>query len=148
MDRKDVVQTLIVIAEEDQEYFRTKFGATAAILGAEVVIGGKERSDSVQNALEKVNAEAEYIAIHDAARPCIADAWISEVFSAAEKSGAAILATQVTGTLKRSPAGKTIDETVSREGLWEAQTPQYSVATCWKKRMRNDPDLMQQMMPS
>ena len=124
MDRKDVVQTLIVIAEEDQEYFRTKFGATAAILGAEVVIGGKERSDSVQNALEKVNAEAEYIAIHDAARPCIADAWISEVFSAAEKSGAAILATQVTGTLKRTPAGKTIDETVSREGLWEAQTPQ------------------------
>ena len=124
MDRKDVVQTLVVVAAEDMEYFKTKFGATAAILGAEVVTGGEQRSDSVQNALEKVNAEAEYIAIHDAARPCIADAWISDVFSAAEKSGAAILATQVAGTLKRSPDGKTIDETVSRDGLWEAQTPQ------------------------
>ena len=124
MDRKDVCQTIVVIAEEDRDFFKTKFGATAAILGAEIVIGGKERSDSVQNAIAKLNSEADYVAIHDAARPCIADAWISEVFRAAENSGAAILATQVTGTLKKSMDGKSISETVPRQGLWEAQTPQ------------------------
>ena len=124
MDRKDVCQTIVVIADEDREYFKSKFGATAAILGAEVVIGGKERSDSIQNALEALSSEAEFIAIHDAARPCIADAWISEVFTAAETSGAAILAIPVAGTLKKSADGQSIGETVSREHLWEAQTPQ------------------------
>jgi 2-C-methyl-D-erythritol 4-phosphate cytidylyltransferase len=45
------------------------------------------------------------------------------VFAAAEKQGAAILAIPVAGTLKRVSSGQ-ITETVSREGLWEAQTPQ------------------------
>ena len=52
------------------------------------------------------------------------DAWIDQVFAAAEKSGAAIFAIPVAGTLKRVDADHVIEETVSREGLWEAQTPQ------------------------
>jgi 2-C-methyl-D-erythritol 4-phosphate cytidylyltransferase len=74
--------------------------------------------------LERVSSDADFVAIHDAARPCIADVWIDKVFAAAEKSGAAMLATPVVGTLKRSADGRTIDETVPREHLWEAQTPQ------------------------
>ena len=50
--------------------------------------------------------------------------WIDEVFHAAEKSGAAILATPVSNTLKRVGRDHKIEETVAREGLWEAQTPQ------------------------
>jgi 2-C-methyl-D-erythritol 4-phosphate cytidylyltransferase len=46
------------------------------------------------------------------------------VFAEAEQSGAAILANRVTGTLKKSDDGSTITQTVSRQGLWEAQTPQ------------------------
>ena len=124
MDRRDVCQTLVVIAEEDREFFEMKFGANITILGIDLVVGGAERSDSVSNALAKLSDDAEYVAVHDAARPCIADAWINNVFSEAEKTAAAILATPVVGTLKRSESGKTIDETVSRSGLWEAQTPQ------------------------
>jgi len=71
-----------------------------------------------------VRSDVDYVAIHDAARPCLCDEWIDGVFAAAVKSGAAILATPVSGTLKRSKNGKTIDETVSRANLWEAQTPQ------------------------
>ena len=47
-----------------------------------------------------------------------------DVFREAEKSGAAILAIPVSGTLKRVGSDRKIQETVSREGLWEAQTPQ------------------------
>ena len=72
MNRKDVVQTILVIAEEDREAFQLKFAANIAFLGLEVVLGGEERSDSVRFALARVNEQAEYIAIHDAARPCIA----------------------------------------------------------------------------
>jgi 2-C-methyl-D-erythritol 4-phosphate cytidylyltransferase len=124
LHRGDVKQVIIVVSPEDREFFDLKFSSNVAILGIDVVSGGAERADSIQNALERVNAEIEYIAVHDAARPCIADEWITNVFEAAQKSGAAILAIPVGGTLKRVGAEQKIVETVSREGLWEAQTPQ------------------------
>jgi 2-C-methyl-D-erythritol 4-phosphate cytidylyltransferase len=121
--RKDIAQLILTISAEDREQFMAKFGANVAILGLDVVEGGSERADSIQKALEKVKPEIDFVAVHDAARPCIADEWISEIFAAAEKTGAAIPAIPVGGTLKRVSGG-TIVETVSREGLWEAQTPQ------------------------
>jgi len=124
LHREDVVQLLLVISPQDREYFDFKFSANVAILGIDVVDGGKERADSVENALARLKPEVEYVAIHDAARPCIADEWISKVFEAAVKSGAAILGLPVSSTLKRVRDGSQIVETVPREGLWEAQTPQ------------------------
>ena len=124
LNRNDVVQLILVIAPEDRDDFFFKFGSNVAILGIEVVNGGKERFDSVAAALEKVKPEAEFVCIHDAARPCLADAWIDRVFEAAQKTGAAIFALPVAGTLKRVGENHRISETVSREGLWEAQTPQ------------------------
>lgn len=122
--RPDVVQTLLVIAPEDRDLFAEKWAGNAALMGVEVVEGGAERPDSVQRALERVHPEAEYVAVHDAVRPCLAAAWIDAVFAAAVQSGAAILAVPVTGTLKRVARDQTIQETVPRDQLWEAQTPQ------------------------
>jgi len=124
INRSDVVQTIVVIAAEDRDYFNFKFASNVAILGIEVVLGGAERSDSVANALAKVKPEADFVCIHDAARPCICDQWIGKIFDAAEQSGAAIFAIPVSGTLKRVGKEMKIAETVSRSGLWEAQTPQ------------------------
>ena len=124
LNRSDVKQVILVIAPDDREDFMSKFGANVAILGIEVVNGGKERFESIENALAKVKTDIDFVAVHDAARPCIANEWIDEVFAAAEKSGAAIPAIPVAGTLKRSADGKTIQETVDRTNLWEAQTPQ------------------------
>jgi 2-C-methyl-D-erythritol 4-phosphate cytidylyltransferase len=124
LGRNDVVQTILVIAREDRADFNAKFSANIAFLGIEVIDGGAERADSVAAALARVKPQADFICVHDAARPCLADAWIDEVFAAAEKSGAAIVAVPVAGTLKRVGADRRIAETVAREGLWEAQTPQ------------------------
>ena len=124
INREDVKQVILVISPEDREYFNFKFSSNVAILGIDVVDGGVDRADSVERALARVKAECEYVCIHDAARPCLADVWIDRVFEQAQKSGAAILAIPIAGTIKRSKDGKTIQETVSREGLWEAQTPQ------------------------
>lgn len=124
LNRSDVKQFIVVIAAEDREEFQLRFGANVAILGVDVVDGGAERADSVQAALAHVRPEIDFIAVHDAAPPCLVDEWIDQVFAAAQKSGAAILATPLTATVKRSADGKVIDETVVRTGLWEAQTPQ------------------------
>ena len=124
LNRDDVKQLILIIAAEDREQFDSKFAANVAILGIEVVEGGAQRADSVQNALERVRDDVDFIAVHDAARPCLANEWIDAVFAAAEESGAAILGVPVAGTLKRVGKNQTINETVSRESLWEAQTPQ------------------------
>ncbi len=124
VNRDDVQQTILVISPEDREFFQQKYGGNAALLGVEVVDGGNERADSVERALARVRPDIDYVCVHDAARPCIAEAWITSVFAAAEKSGAAILAIPVAGTLKRVNADHTIEATISRDHLWEAQTPQ------------------------
>lgn len=124
LGRADVCQVVLVISKEDRDYFQFKFSANVAILGIEVIDGGAERPDSVQAALERVKPDADFVCVHDAARPCLCDPWVDEVFAAAEKTGAAILAVPVSGTLKRVGKNHQIEETVSRSGLWEAQTPQ------------------------
>ncbi len=124
LNRDDVVQTILVISAEDREDFYFKFGSNVAILGIEVVEGGRERADSVAAGLARVKPEADFVCVHDAVRPCLADAWVTRIFEAARQSGAAIFAVPVVSTLKRVGAEGRIIETVSRERLWEAQTPQ------------------------
>jgi 2-C-methyl-D-erythritol 4-phosphate cytidylyltransferase len=124
VNRDDVAQTLITIAPDDLDWFREKFRANLAFLNVEVVPGGKERVDSVQNALAKVRGDIDFVAVHDAARPLLAKEWINDVFAAAEKYGAALLATPVTSTLKRAAADRVVQQTVDRTGIWAAQTPQ------------------------
>lgn len=124
---KDVAQTIVVIAEEDREDFMRRYGANLAFMSIDLCIGGEQRSDSVRAGLEKLVEGIGYVAIHDAARPCVSDHEIERVFAAAKKTNAAVLATPVAATLKRGePAGGglVIAETVSRENLWQAQTPQ------------------------
>jgi 2-C-methyl-D-erythritol 4-phosphate cytidylyltransferase len=124
MNRADAKQVIVCVAAEDRDLFDLKFGANIAILGVQVVEGGQHRTDSVQRALERVKNEIDFVAVHDAARPCIADPWIDDVFAAAVRDGAAILAAPINATLKRADQKKRIVETVDRESLWEAQTPQ------------------------
>ena len=124
LKRPDVKQLIVVISPEDKEDFFAKFGPNVAVLGVEVALGGKERADSVENALDKVNQECDYVVIHDAARPCIDADLIESVFQSAKQNRAAIPAIPVHSTLKRSSNGEVIDETVDRTQLYQAQTPQ------------------------
>lgn len=122
--RRDVGQIILVIAADDRENFQEKYGGNATLLGIDVTLGGPQRADSVLNGLKQVREELSFVAIHDAARPCLADTWIDDVFAAAQQTGAAILATPCHSTLKRARDNQLIDQTVSRAGMWLAQTPQ------------------------
>ena len=124
LERDDVKQVVVVVAPEDREAFLEKFGANLAFMGVTLAEGGSHRSESVHNGLKKFTPEIDMVAVHDAARPCIAQPWIDRVFTAGAETGAAILAIPVAGTLKRVDANSVITETVDRTSLWEAQTPQ------------------------
>src|SRR5690242_15223044 len=69
--REDVSQCLIVLAPEDQEMFRRRYTANIAFLNVKIANGGAERFESVANALAMLAPEVDFVAVHDAVRPCI-----------------------------------------------------------------------------
>jgi 2-C-methyl-D-erythritol 4-phosphate cytidylyltransferase len=122
--RPDVVQCIIVVSPADQETFRRRYGANLAFMNVQIADGGAERFESVANALSLVKDEAEFIAIHDAVRPCVTEALIGAVFASAKEKGAALLAVPVTDTIKQVTGQLQVQKTAPRQGLWLAQTPQ------------------------
>lgn len=101
--------------------------------------GGAERADSVRAALEALCArgvsEKAWVLVHDAARPCVSGSEIDALIGAVTRQGEAdqaggLLAVPLADTLKRGQLGAsavqgvTSVETLAREGLWRALTPQ------------------------
>lgn len=124
-NRDDVSKVYIVVAPEDRDDFRTRFGHLLAFANAEVVIGGAERFESVANALARVPESVPLVAVHDAVRPLVTPALIDAVVAAAAERGAAMLAVPVADTLKQvEPETNRITGTLPRAGVWQAQTPQ------------------------
>jgi 2-C-methyl-D-erythritol 4-phosphate cytidylyltransferase len=122
--RNDVLQCIVVVNPDDQEMFRRRYGANLAFMNVQVANGGAERFESVDSALALVKQEADFVAIHDAVRPCVTEDQINLVFAEAAQNGAAILGTPVNDTIKRVDGQRKITATESRQGLWMAQTPQ------------------------
>jgi 2-C-methyl-D-erythritol 4-phosphate cytidylyltransferase len=122
-ENKAVKQIILAIAPEDEERVKLKWGANLSFFGVRICLGGKERFETVAKALAQVRDDIDLVAVHDAARCCITDEWIASVIAKAAETGAAMLASPVTATLKRVTDG-IIVETVDRSCLWEAQTPQ------------------------
>ena len=89
-----------------------------------VVTGGARRQDSVRAGLERLGPEANYVAVHDAARPLVTPPQIERVFSLAREHGAAALAEPITNTLKRADENGFVTGGVAREALYAMQTPQ------------------------
>lgn len=98
--------------------------AAAGLNLMEPVPGGAERQDSVRLGLESLRGEGvDVVLIHDAARPYVDRALIDRVLDALENHPGAVPAVPVADTLKRGADGVVV-ETVPRDGLWRAQTPQ------------------------
>jgi 2-C-methyl-D-erythritol 4-phosphate cytidylyltransferase len=124
VNRDDVSQTIVVIAPEDRELFERRFRASVAFMNIRVIDGGAERSDSVARALEAVDPACEFVAVHDAARPCLTADLVDAVFDAARAHGAALPAIPVADTIKRAGPDRFTIETIPRDALYLAQTPQ------------------------
>jgi 2-C-methyl-D-erythritol 4-phosphate cytidylyltransferase len=122
--RDDVIQCIIIVAKADQELFKRRYGANLAFMNVQIADGGAQRFESVANALALVKGEAEFVAVHDAVRPCLTEEMINAVFGLAKNKGAAILAVPVADTLKEVNPQQQVQGTVARKGLWQAQTPQ------------------------
>jgi 2-C-methyl-D-erythritol 4-phosphate cytidylyltransferase/2-C-methyl-D-erythritol 2,4-cyclodiphosphate synthase len=92
----------------------------AGLTGWITVDGGASRSDSVQSGLAVI-PDIAAVLVHDAARPFVTKAHVERLLAALTEADGAVPALPVADTLKRDDNGLT---TVSRDGLWRAQTPQ------------------------
>lgn len=93
-----------------------------------VVVGGARRQDSVANAFQAIDRRAEVVVIHDAARPFASGDLINRTIDAAAEYGAALAAVQSRDTVKRARTSGGpdlfVEETLARETIYLAQTPQ------------------------
>jgi 2-C-methyl-D-erythritol 4-phosphate cytidylyltransferase len=114
----------IVVAAHPDDLARARELAGRASKPVRVVAGGESRMDSARAALAALREASALVAIHDAARPLVEPAVVAAVLAAAAEHGAAIAARRVHDTIKRSLDGRLERETLDRETLWAAQTPQ------------------------
>ncbi len=90
-----------------------------------VVEGGARRQDSVRAAFRVADPSADIVVVHDAARPFVSADLISRTIDAAAEAGAAVAALPACDTVKRAgPVNLVVVETLPRETIFLAQTPQ------------------------
>lgn len=112
----------IVIAAHDLQRTAELVGGMPKV--AHIVMGGKERQDSVWEGLRAVHARPRIVCVHDAARPLLTTALLEGILQAAALYPAQVVATPVKDTIKTAGPDGLVISTLNRSTLWAVQTPQ------------------------
>ncbi|MEW6388571.1 MAG: 2-C-methyl-D-erythritol 4-phosphate cytidylyltransferase [Thermodesulfobacteriota bacterium] len=132
----EVREVLVVVHPNDLEYCQDNiiapFGFKKVL---RLVPGGKERQDSVYNALKVLDQEEglDIVLVHDGVRPFITPEQVRSVIQGARRHGGAILGHPAQDTLKRVNSQGEVLETLDRRQVWQIQTPQaFHKALLWR----------------
>lgn len=124
-ERATSVDEIVVVAREDRHDEIRKISRDKGFKKVlSIVPGGERRQDSVRAGLDRINHDAKYVAVHDAARPLITPKQIERAFEQCRVHGAAALAQPVNDTLKRADADLLVVGSVDRHQIYAMQTPQ------------------------
>lgn len=120
-----ITSVTVALSTDDDEFAQLPIASHPKVV---TTIGGNERSDSVLAALKSLSSEAkshDWAMVHDAARCCIRAQTIERLLrSLADDDVGGILAVPASDTLKQVAADKTVQFTLDRSVVWQAQTPQ------------------------
>ena len=120
-----ITEIYLVVSHKEAQFCRESLLFSLDIATpVNLVIGGKRRQDSVHNGLRAMDGHDGVVAIHDGVRPFVTPSQIAECIAGAEANGACMLGMPVGDTLKRVGPSGIIEETVLRNNMWQAQTPQ------------------------
>ena len=120
-----ITATHVVVSPED-DWIET-FGGSGFPANCKIHrVGGATRAASVVNGLRAIEADAnDWVLVHDAARPCITPVMIEGLIAELrDDEVGGLLALPLADTVKRADGAGRVSETISRDGLWLAQTPQ------------------------
>ncbi len=120
------IEGIVVAVAQDDPWWSTLSMTTETPI--HIATGGDTRADSVLNALSKLDELTDddpWVLVHDAARPCLRHQDIDQMIEQLSNHAVGgILGIPVNDTVKRTNTQNEIVETVSRDGLWRASTPQ------------------------
>lgn len=138
------------IEPQEQALARDGFTTALALGHLRLAVGGSQRWESVRNGVVALPSHCRLVAIHDVARPFVAQSDIDAVLAAAEADGAATLAMTCTDTVKWAeavPGSRStplVESTLDRDRVWLTQTPQAFrreiIAGCYEQ-LPSRPDL-------
>jgi 2-C-methyl-D-erythritol 4-phosphate cytidylyltransferase len=124
-ERSRSVTEIIIVARKDQHDEITELARAKSFKKVRSIIaGGEHRQDSVRAGLDRLDDEARYVAVHDAARPLVTPEQIEDVYAQCRMHGAAALAEPINDTPKRANVDLIITASVDRHQLYAMQTPQ------------------------
>lgn len=124
-ENKKIDNIIVVLPEDEVKYFKENILKKYELRINKIVIGGKERQDSVYNALKSLkNSSTDIVLIHDGARPFISERIINEGIKFAEIYGAAAPGVMPKDTIKVKNEKKFSVDTPNRANLVSIQTPQ------------------------
>jgi len=89
-----------------------------------LVVGGKERQDSVANGLQKLEKDASIVLVHDGVRPFVTESMIAETVERARKGECVTIGVPIKDTIKETDEHGVVRRTLERNRLWAIQTPQ------------------------
>ena len=97
-----------------------------------IVVGGSERWQSVRNGVNALDRQAEYVLVHDVARPFVSKEIVQDVCRTLVEKGSCLVAKPAVDTIKIAEDGK-VEKTIDRKKVWMAQTPQAASIALLKK---------------
>ena len=132
-----IVEEIIVVTSAEKRNWVEELSAKGNFSKPFIIVeGGIERHLSVWKGMEAASGGAEFLAVHDGARPLVTPEAISLCVDAAKASGAATLAHPIVDTVKRCSEAGIVIEPVEREGLWAMETPQIFAPELLRKAYR------------
>ena len=124
-ERGAAVSEILVVAREQQHDEIREISSCAGFQKIRAIVpGGERRQDSVRAGLDRIARDANYVAVHDAARPLVRPEQIERAFGQCRVHGSAALAQPINDTLKRADADLLVAGSVDRHQLYAMQTPQ------------------------
>jgi 2-C-methyl-D-erythritol 4-phosphate cytidylyltransferase len=118
-----ISEIVVVVSKDDVYQVERELKSTILVKTVKVVLGGDTRQQSVFNGLKAADKLSELICVHDAVRPFVTETLIDKVIEACDQHDGVILAQPSTDTIKKVMNDQILD-TLPREIIWRAQTPQ------------------------
>lgn len=126
LEQIDTIEEFIIVVRADEmDYCRNKILQKINLVKPyKMIVGGKERQDSVRAGLAALSDHTDYVMVHDGARPLVSIEIIDHALEEAKKHGTAVLAVPVKDTIKVVDDAGFVESTPTRAKLRAIQTPQ------------------------
>lgn len=124
----EIAEVVMAVPADWKDHFEKDFSHPKL----KIVVGGAERWQSVENGVNALTSNAEFVLVHDVARPFISKEIILDVCKTLVEKGSCLVAKPAVDTIKIAKDG-CVQQTIDRNTIWMAQTPQAASITLLKK---------------